>query len=140
MYIGDAGEGTKEEIDLIPKGTSGQNFGWPCFEGTVPFDTTATCDNPVAPFIDITHSALVCAVIGGVVIHDQRLPALDGRYLYGDYCGGHLMAAQVDGTTVSDTTDLGLAVSEMTSFGVDGSGRVYVTAVDGSVYRLDPRS
>jgi glucose/arabinose dehydrogenase len=139
LFLGDAGEGTSEEIDLIPKGTSGQNFGWPCFEGTVPFDPTAHCDDPVAPLIDIPHSPEVCAVIGGVVVRDPRLPALDGRYLYGDYCGGHVTAVQIAGTSVTGTTDLGLVVPEMSSFGVDGSGRVYVMSVDGSVYRLDPR-
>jgi glucose/arabinose dehydrogenase len=138
-FIGDAGEGAREEIDLIPNGTSGQNFGWPCFEGTVPFDATAQCADPVPPLIDIPHSPTVCAVIGGVVVHDPGIPALDGRYLYGDFCGGQVMAAQIDGTAVTDTTDLGLVVPELTSFGVDGGGRVYLTAVDGSVYRLDPR-
>jgi glucose/arabinose dehydrogenase len=140
MFIGDAGEGTHEEVDLIPKGTSGQNFGWPCFEGTGPFDTTATCADPVPPLIDILHSPTVCAVIGGVVVRDPRLPELTGRYLYGDYCGGHIVAAQVEGGKVTASDDLGLAVPELTSFGIDGAGRVYLTAVDGSVYRLDPRS
>jgi glucose/arabinose dehydrogenase len=139
MFVGDAGEGAREELDLIPKGTSGQNFGWPCLEGTVPFDATVQCANPVSPLGDIPHSPQVCAVIGGVVAHDPRLPALDGRYLYTDSCGGQLTVAQMDGTTVTHTTDLGLAVPEVTSFGVDGGHRIYVTALDGGVYRLDPR-
>jgi len=129
-----------EEIDLIPKGTSGQNFGWPCFEGTVVFDASAQCVDPVAPLIGILHSPLVCAVIGGVVVRDPRLPDLAGRYLYGDYCGGHVMAAELDGTKVVDDSDLGLVVPDMTSFGVDASGRVYVMNTDGSVYRIDPRT
>ena len=140
MFIGDVGEGTMEEIDLIPKGTSGQNFGWPCFEGTVVFDASAQCVDPVAPLIGILHSPLVCAVIGGVVVRDPRLPDLAGRYLYGDYCGGHVMAAELDGTKVVDDSDLGLVVPDMTSFGVDASGRVYVMNTDGSVYRIDPRT
>ena len=139
MFVGDAGEGAREEIDLIPKGTSGQNFGWPCFEGTVPFDPTAQCADPVAPLIDIPHSPDVCAVIDGVVVRDPRLPALAGRYLYGDFCGGHIIAAQIEGTAVTASDELGLVVPELTSFGVDGVGRVYLTALDGNVYRLDPR-
>jgi hypothetical protein len=49
------------------------------------------------------------------------------------------VAAQVEGAKVTASDDLGLVVPGMTSFGVDGSDRVYVTATDGSVYRLDPR-
>jgi hypothetical protein len=37
-----------------------------------------------------------------------------------------------------EITDTGLAVPTLDSFGVDGLGRVYVTATDGGVYRLDP--
>jgi glucose/arabinose dehydrogenase len=138
-FIGDAGEGQREEIDLVPKGASGLDFGWPCFEGTLPFDTTAACIDPVPPLVDIPHSPDVCAVIGGVTVHDSRLPGLAGRYLYGDFCGGHVMAAKIEEGTVSASDHLGLAVPELTSFGVDGIGRLYLTSLDGSVYRLDPR-
>jgi len=138
MFIGDVGEGAREEIDLIPKGTSGQNFGWPCFEGTVAFDTTAQCVNPVPPLIDIPHAPDVCAVIGGVVVRDPRLPQLAGRYLYSDLCGGKIRAVEMQGDTVAANDDLGLSVPDPTSFGVDGMGRVYLTSFDGAVYRLDP--
>ena len=137
-YVGDAGEGAREEIDLIPKGTSGQNFGWPCFEGTVPFDTTAQCADAVPPLVDIPHAPDVCAVIGGVVVHDPRLPQLAGRYLYGDFCGGKIEAVEVAGGKVTASDDLGLVVPELTSFGTDGVGRVYATSLTGAVYRLDP--
>jgi glucose/arabinose dehydrogenase len=139
MYIGDAGEGTREEIDLVPKGTSGQNFGWPCFEGAVPFDTKAQCASPVPPLIDIPHSGEVCAVIGGVVARDPRIPALTSRYLYGDYCGGKIETAEVENGKVVASQDLGLVVPELTSFGLDGVGRIYATSLTGVVYRLDPK-
>ena len=138
MYIGDAGEGTREEIDLVPKGSSGQNFGWPCFEGTVPFDTSAQCADPVPPLIDIPHATDVCAVIGGVVARDPRLPALTGRYLYSDYCSGKITVVSVESGKVVSSTDLGVVVPEVTSFGMDGIGRIYVMSLTGAVYRLDP--
>lgn len=138
MLIGDPGEGAREEIDLVPKGTSGQNFGWPCFEGTVPFDTTASCPGAVPPLIDIPHSPQVCAVIGGVVVRDPRLAALDGHYLYGDYCGGRILATRITGSTAGTSEDLGVDVPHQTSFGVDGLGRVYATSLDGGLYRIDP--
>jgi glucose/arabinose dehydrogenase len=137
-YIGDVGEGQREEIDFVPKGAAGLNFGWPCFEGTLPFDTSKQCDSPVSPLIDIPHSPDVCAVIGGVVVRDPRLPQLEGRYLYSDLCGGKVTAVDAEGGVVVSSDDLGLAVPGVTSFGVDGFGHVYLTTLDGGVYRLDP--
>jgi len=138
LYIGDAGEGEREEIDHVPGNKGGLNFGWPCFEGTVTAPTTQTCADPIGPVYDYDHGAGRCAVIGGVVVRDPRLPSLAGRYLFGDYCDGKLHSMLVDGNKATDATDLGLTVPTLDSFGVDGLGRVYVTATDGGVYRLDP--
>ncbi len=49
MLIGDVGSTSREEIDLAARGRPGLNFGWPCYEGTLGFDATATCDLTVAP-------------------------------------------------------------------------------------------
>lgn len=139
MLLGDVGSTSREEIDLVRPGEAGLNFGWPCFEGTVLFDEAASCAHPVAPLLDFPRSDGVCAVIGGVVARDPRIPALVGRYLYGDLCAGTITAvAIVDGEVVqSDVLDL--SVRGLTSFGVDSSRRVYVTSTRGDVLRLDPR-
>jgi glucose/arabinose dehydrogenase len=138
MVIGDVGYGAREELDLIPAGTSGQNFGWPCFEGTAPFDGTAQCEKPVAPILELGHDGGNCSIIAGVVVHDPRLPGLADRLLFGDYCTGAIEAVRVEGGQVVERDALGLTVPELSSFGVDGAGRVYVTSTAGPVYRLDP--
>jgi hypothetical protein len=43
----------------------------------------------------------------------------------------------VDGQA-ADVQALGPQVPTLSSFGVDGLGRVYVTTTDGGVYRVDP--
>ena len=88
MLIGDAGATAREEVDLVPLDRSGVNFGWPCFEGTLVFDATASCQDPVGPLFDFPRDNGVCVVIGGVVARDSRIRALAGRYLYGDLCAG----------------------------------------------------
>jgi glucose/arabinose dehydrogenase len=138
MLIGDVGLGQREEIDLVPRGQTGLNFGWPCFEGGVPFDGAAACPSSVPPLVDIPRQGDVCAVIGGVVVHDPRLPALDGRYLYGDFCGGRVQALRLDGGAVAHADDLGVSVPQLESFGMDGLGRAYVVSLGGDVLRLDP--
>ncbi|HEY4622025.1 MAG TPA: hypothetical protein VIG93_10020, partial [Gaiellaceae bacterium] len=66
-------------------------------------------------------------------------PALDGRYVYSDFCAGTITAVALEDGKVTASGDLGLSVPGLTSFGVDGENRVYVTLADGAVYRLDPR-
>ncbi len=81
MFIGDVGFGAQEEIDLIPASNmlhGGENFGWPCFEGTELQDKTVTCANPVAPLYAYHHAKDACSVIGGVVVRDPALKSLEG--------------------------------------------------------------
>jgi hypothetical protein len=78
-------------------------------------------------------------VIGGVVVRDTRIPALSGRYLFGDHCSGAITAVTVENDRVSGSDDLGLVVPELTSFGIDGLDRVYAMNLRGDVFRLDPR-
>ncbi|CAN5276755.1 PQQ-dependent sugar dehydrogenase [soil metagenome] len=137
MIIADVGSTSREELDLVPPGASGLNFGWPCFEGSLVFDAGSVCERPVGPLLEFPRANGVCAVIGGVVTRDERIPALAGRYLYGDLCTGKMTAISIQADRVTAADDLGLELASLTSFGVDGFGRVYLTSADG-VYRLDP--
>ena len=139
MLIGDVGSTSREEIDHVPRGHSGSNFGWPCFEGTVRFDETSACEDPVSPLHDFARVDGVCAVIGGVVVRDSRIPALAGRYLYGDLCAGTVTALTIADGRVVQTDVLDVTVRGLSSFGVDGANRVYVTSTRGEVLRLAPR-
>lgn len=139
MFVADAGRERREEVDLLLRGKSGVNFGWPCFEGSLEFDLTATCDGAVPPLLDYPREGDACAVIGGVVARDRRIPALAGRYLYGDFCAGKITAITVDNGRIATSGDLGLVVPELASFGVDGSGRTYVMSLRGEVFRIDPK-
>src|SRR5207245_336055 len=138
LYLGDAGEGNAEEIDYVQGNEGGQNFGWPCFEGLLPFDATSSCPDAIPPVYEYDHGGGRCAVIGGAVVRDPRLPGLAGRYLFGDYCDGKIHSMLVVDGKATDVRELGLTVPTLSSFGVDGRGRVYVVATDGGVYRLDP--
>ena len=102
------------------------------------FDPNAVCPSPVPPVLEIPHENWTCAVIGGVVDRDPRIPSLVGRFLYGDLCTGKITAAAIENERVTATDDLGLSVPSLSSFGLDAVGRVYVTSDAGPVYRLDP--
>jgi glucose/arabinose dehydrogenase len=139
LYVPDVGSTSREEINVVPNRGRGENFGWPCFEGSLVFDAGAMCSRAVAPLVEYQRADGECAVIGGVVARDPRIPALTGRYLYGDLCSGKVTALLVESGKVSASGDLGLEIPELTSFGVDGLGRIYVMSLQGGVYRLDPK-
>ena len=67
------------------------------------------------------------------------VPALYGRYVFGDFCRGRIESARLrpGGATRQRTTRL--RVSSLSSFGEDARGRVYATSLDGPVYRLAAR-
>jgi hypothetical protein len=139
LYLPDVGSTSREEINVVARRGRGVNFGWPCFEGNVVFDSTASCEGAVAPLLDYAREDGACAVIGGVVVRDPRLAALSGQYLYGDLCTGGIAAISVVQGRIAAAGTLGLVVPELSSFGVDALGRVYVMSLRGDVYRLDPR-
>jgi glucose/arabinose dehydrogenase len=138
LVVPDVGSTSREELNVVGPGRAGLNFGWPCFEGTVVFDASATCEDPVGPTLDWPRESGRCAVIGGVVTRDARIPALVGRYLYGDFCSGAISAAAIEGTRITSSDELGLTVPGLTSFGLDAAGHVYAMSASGAVYRLDP--
>jgi glucose/arabinose dehydrogenase len=140
LYVADVGEGAWEEIDVIPGGHGGENLGWPCFEGPAVFDKTATCPNAVPPTLSYDHNK-GCAVIGGFISHDPRLPQLEGRFLYGDLCSGALRSMLYADGHVLDDAPIGPFLGQVMAFGEDGLGRIYASSLaDRSLYRIDPAS
>jgi PKD repeat protein len=145
LVIADVGQDMYEEVDdLSVAGASGANFGWSCYEAMHPGPKTGTgClaagTTPTPPVFEYDHSGGRCSITGGVVVHDFYLPALAGRYVYGDYCSGGLYSfapPTTDGAAATDNSALGLNVPQLSSFGVDGAGHVYAASLTGTVYRL----
>lgn len=141
MVIGDVGLGEREELDVVPGSAlehGGENFGWPCFEGTLAQTFQSDCLDPIAPAYDYGHEGGRCGVVGGVVARDPAIPELFGRYLFADLCAGHVLSATLsDDGALGDPDDTGLSVDTPTSFGVDAARHAYVTTLDGDVLRFD---
>jgi len=122
LLIGDVGDHTAEEIDVVPAGAApGMDFGWPAVEGE---------GGPAPPALVLRHSDGWCAITGGYVHR--------GRYLYGDLCTGKLWSARVAGSRLVDARPLGATVPYLVSFGRDARGRLYAVSFSGRVYRLTP--
>ena len=138
LAIADVGQGAIEEVDLVPRGRpTGPNFGWSVFEGTRRMKP-GEAPGHVDPVLERPHEAGVCSITGGYVVRDRALPALAGRYVYGDFCSPELRSARLGSPRAADDRPLGLRVEQVTGFGEDGLGRVYVVSLKGPVYRLVP--
>jgi glucose/arabinose dehydrogenase len=136
LVIADVGQNTQEEIDYVPaERVCGNNFGWSAFEGTNRFNDDQSAPDAVAPVLTYGRDA-GCSVIGGYVVRDRSVPALFGRYVYGDYCAGELRSFKPALGRALDDRSLGLDVPSLSSFGEDDRGHVYAVSLDGPVYRL----
>ena len=74
----------------------------------------------------------------------KALPALDGRYFYADYCTGLLRSFTWVRGAVRDHWDWKPAIdkqgvlTQISSFGVDADGELYIVELTGSIYQIVP--
>jgi glucose/arabinose dehydrogenase len=140
LSIGDVGQGAVEEISFVRRGRgAGANFGWRPFEGRARYTPGERAPGHVRPVIQRFHSGGNCSITGGVVVRDPGLPALAGRYVFGDYCKGRIETARLRAGGARSVRRTRMRVGSLSSFGEDARGRVYATSLDGPVYRLVPR-
>jgi glucose/arabinose dehydrogenase len=146
IAIGDVGQNRFEELDYTTVAAAkGANFGWDAFEGFSKYtDENSGTPDPggtTKPIFAYSHSrgGGSCSIIGGYVVADHRLPSLYKRYVYADLCEGQLRSLVPHLKRASNDHELGLSVSSPTSFGEDARHRLYVTSLDGPVYRFVPR-
>jgi glucose/arabinose dehydrogenase len=138
FYLGDVGQSTWEEIDVIPPAKQpGANLEWRAYEGRSSY-TGQPITGPgarISPVHVYKHASGRCAVSGGVVYHGS-VAALRGRYLFGDYCTGELWSMPAGTASPARVTALPFKGGHTSSFGVDAAGEVYVVSQDGEVWRI----
>lgn len=141
IAIGDVGQDRFEELDYLTVGrANGANFGWDAFEGFARYETPDP-GGTVKPIFAYGRGrgGGSCTIIGGYVVRDPRLRGLRGRYVYADLCEGKLRALTPHLKRASGDRILGPRVETPSSFGEDQRRRLYVTSLEGPVYRLVPR-
>lgn len=134
IWIGDVGQGDVEEIDLASAGDRGLNFGWPIYEGTDCFAGPCDSEGMADPVYEYRHDD-GCSVTGGYVYRGSAIPQLDGHYFFSDWCSGFVRSIAPDGVVYDWSEGIG-ALSQVSSFGRDDAGEVYVVSAGGTVYRI----
>ena len=135
LWTGDVGQDSVEEVNVVRRGA---NYGWNVMEGSSCF-RAASCEagGMEAPVAEYDHR-LGCSVTGGYVYRGERLPELQGVYLYADFCTGLIWGLRHDGERVMEQGQIAEAPFQIASFGEDEAGEVYILGFDGGVYTFAP--
>jgi glucose/arabinose dehydrogenase len=137
MFIGDVGQGAREEIDFQPAGVGGLNYGWDDMEGSLCYEPSSGCQtaNRVLPILEVNHSSGDCAIVGGYRYRGTAVPSLAGKYVHSDNCTGRIrIGTQGAGGTWTQVVDQDTPFNIYT-FGEDQNGELYASG-GGTVYRL----
>ena len=147
LYIADVGQGNWEEVDIATAasgGGQGMNYGWNVMEGThcyPPGKASCATGGKTLPRVEYDHSGGACSITGGYVYRGNAIPALRGTYFYADFCAGFVRSLSlVNGTATQffDWPNLRPAGANITSFGEDGAGELYIMTGGGALYRIVP--
>ena len=134
LFIGDVGQGSREEIDFQPaSSTGGENYGWRDLEGSQCYNAP-TCDSSgmTMPVTEYDHGGSGgCSVTGGYVYRGWRSPQLEGVYLYGDFCTGRIWGLTGDSQGNWSSTLLLDTSFDISSFGEGEDGEIYLTNYSG---------
>ncbi len=139
LWIADVGQNKYEEVNFQPAGSEGgENYGWAVMEASQCFRPASGCDTTglTLPIFEYSHGE-GCSITGGYVYRGGEFPALDGVYLFTDYCSGNLWATRQVGAGAFETERIGTLPGSISSFGEDEESELYaVRDSEGAVYRV----
>ncbi len=133
MLLADVGQNQYEEVNFEPAGMGGLNYGWNKFEATHIF--AGFVEGTVEPFAEYDHSQ-GCSVTGGYVYRGEEVPDLQGVYFYGDYCTGLVWAAYRNEAEEWNTNLFLRTGFQVSSFGEDEAGELYIVNYQGAVLKF----
>jgi glucose/arabinose dehydrogenase len=144
LLIGDVGQSAVEEIDLgLASRGGGEDYGWNITEGSACYSPSSSCDKTglTLPIKEYGHGE-GCSVIGGAVYRGRRLPGYQGTYFYSDYCSSFVRSFKVANGQASEALDwsatLGKTLHNVTAFGTDSAGEMYIVDQHGELYQIAP--
>jgi glucose/arabinose dehydrogenase len=146
LYIADVGQNLFEYVHVVPakKLAGPHDFGWNVVEGNHCFQAK-TCNTKgfTRPVLEYPHSE-GCSITGGYVYRGKAIPELAGSYFYSDFCTAILRSFRLKGGKATDSWDWKTALdpdgkmAQITAFGEDQDGEIYITAQDGNIFKLIP--
>jgi hypothetical protein len=132
LWVADVGQGDREEVNTPIQ--RGGNYGWRVFEGSACTNIDrALCSssNYLFPVLEYGHTGGRCSITGGYVYRGSLNSVPAGLYVYGDFCSGEIFTW--NGAEQRLELDTSLNIS---SFGEDDAGELYVVSLNGEVNRI----
>lgn len=152
LFIADVGQGAVEEINRMRPGDAGVNYGWAQREGTQSFNggaNSAAFSPPVAEYYHGGGPTQGNSITGGYVYRGNIVPIQD-HYLFADFVSGNVWSVPVSslvvGQTLSSTQFTRLndqlvpnagTLSDISSFGRDNNGDIYIISIGGDIFRIE---
>jgi glucose/arabinose dehydrogenase len=138
FWIADVGQNAREEINVLtPALASGANYGWRCYEGLQPFNTTGClrASSYTSPVFDYPHNNAAggFSVTGGYVYRGSLYPAMYGYYICSDYVSGNVWV--INSSTYAATIQTG-ALSNASGFGERENGELVALSLSGVLYSV----
>ena len=144
LWIGDVGQGRYEEVDRAVRTSSGAgkgaNWGWRVMEGRHCYRPSSGCNRSGKrlPVVEYSHASNGrCSVTGGYVYRGSAISAMVGWYVYADFCSGEIFTIANTASAPARATRLLDTSLQISSFGENASGELYVTDLGGDLYRID---
>ena len=126
FWAGEVGQNLFEEIVRVQKGG---NYGWRRRESLHPFGPTGVGvnDKMIEPIWEYHHE-VGKSITGGHVYRGNRVPELDGHYIYGDYVTSKIWALKFDESKARVVANRPLKdpTKPVYSFGEDEKGELYL--------------
>jgi glucose/arabinose dehydrogenase len=134
LFAGDVGGDQREEVDIIQRG---ENYGWNVMEGSLCFNPPSGCNASglILPIAEYDHTE-GNAIIGGYVYSGTAIPSLQQAYIFGDLGSGKIWTLRENPPGTWTRTLLLTANTQLSSFGQDQAGEVYVVTLSGTIMRL----
>ena len=140
VFIGDIGQGSREEVDMLAKGA---NFQWGYREGDIagpmpqPSQLIGT-DTP--PIWSNGRDQGDSCVIGGHVYRGTSFATeLGGKYIFGDFVSGRIWSMTWQGVSPVQVTHLTSVIgSTLSGFGIDHANELYLMSLglEGKILKL----
>lgn len=136
LWVADVGQNRWEEVDLLPADPSGRNagrgasLGWSAREGRERFNVDQPDDGHTDPVYVYEHGDDGCSISGGALYRGGDLPALDGWYVFGDYCSGKVWALALDGEP--ERIDIG-TLRSVVAVRTGPDGELYALSLEGEI-------
>ena len=151
LYIGDVGSNSREEINVIPAGTTeALNFGWSDREGAPDDNKPDGFTDPIYDYRRGSDTFQGQSITGGYVYRGD-IEELQGHYFFADFVQSKLWSLEYDGSNPEDfdgtnfsglvswtenlTADIGNP-NLFASFGEDNEGNLYLVSLNGSIYKF----